>query len=246
MILLFDLGNSRAKWVTWADGSYVQGGVVEQGDPGLEVQLRQQLRAIAAPNHILIASVAGPQMAAAVQRVTRSCFEREPKHLQAMARQCGVQNAYADPERMGVDRWLAMLAAWNRYRCPVCVLDLGTAVTVDVIAADGRHLGGLIAPGIALAQSMLQARTAGIRDAGQVASAALGQSTGACVANGCLLSVVGTLRMALELMERECGTGGVLVATGGGAPQIVPFLQAPCEHIPNLIFDGMLLAGKDQ
>lgn len=246
MILLFDLGNSRAKWACWTGDEYAQGGVVDQGDAEWQAQLQQQLHVLTAPDRILVASVAGKPVLAAVQRIARSLWGREPYLLWPKVFQCGVRNAYADPGQMGVDRWLAILAAWHRFQRAVCVLDIGTAATVDVVAADGRHVGGLIAPGLALSQAVLQARTAGIQSAGHEAGATLGQSTAACVANGCLLSVIGTIRGALELMERECGAGGVLVATGGEAPRILPFLPRSCEHVPNLIFDGMLLAGSDQ
>ena len=246
MLLLFDLGNSRAKWTTWSAGQYAQFGTADPGHPDWEMKLQLQLHGIAAPDRTLLASVAGEQVLAVVQRLTRSLWKQEPVQLQSQASQCGVRNAYAEPARMGVDRWLAMLAAWNRFQRAVCIFDIGTAVTADIVAADGRHLGGLIAPGIALSQSVLQSQTAGVRHANSVARDVLGQDTGTCVANGCLLSVVGTLRMALELMERECGVGGALVATGGDAPGILPFLPASCVHVPTLVFDGMVLAAGDQ
>ncbi len=245
MMLLFDLGNSRAKWATWSADRYAQTGSVDPCCPGWELQLQQQLHGIATPERILVASVGDSRILAAVLDMTSSRWGQEPIQLQPQALQCGVRSAYAEPAQMGVDRWLAMLAAWNRFQCPVCVFDIGTAVTADVVAADGRHLGGLIAPGIALSQSMLQTNTAGIRQVNPEADVTLGQSTGACVANGCLLGVVGTLRMALELMERECGPGGAAVATGGDALRVLPFLPDSCAHIPNLVFDGMLLAARD-
>ncbi len=246
MTLLFDLGNSRTKWAIWSAGGYAQTGSVAAGGREWETQLEQQLRGIPAPGQILVASVAGVQVLEAVLRITRSLWHQEPVRLQTQALQCGVRNAYAEPAQLGADRWLAMLAAWNRFHSPVCVIDIGTAVTADVVAADGRHLGGIIAPGIALSRSVLQTQTAGIRHADAEGRAALGQSTGACVANGSLLSVIGALRMALELMERECGAGGQLVATGGDAGRILQFLPPACVHVPNLVFDGMLLAAGGQ
>jgi type III pantothenate kinase len=246
MLLLFDIGNSRAKWATWSSGRYVQTGSVDPDGREWDMQLQQQLRGMAAPDRILVASVAGVQLVDVLQRMTRSLWDQEPVRLQPQALQCGVRNAYAEPDHMGVDRWLAMLAAWNRFHNALCVIDIGTAVTADVVAADGRHLGGIIAPGIALSQSALQTQTAGIRHADAEGRAALGQSTGACVANGCLLSVVGVLHMTLELMERECGAGGVVVVTGGDAPRILPFLPDTCTHVPTLVFDGMLLAAGAQ
>jgi len=245
MMLLFDLGNSRAKWTSWSTGGYAHSGAVDCGDHEWEVQLQQQLQDIAVPDRILAASVGNGQVLAAVQRLTRTRWNQEPTRLHSRAQQCGVRSAYAEPAQMGVDRWLAMLAAWNRFQRAVCVLDLGTAVTADVVTADGRHLGGVIAPGIALSQAALRQRTAAIGQADPRAGAALGQSTGACVANGCLLSVIGTVRMAQELMEQQCGSGGVLVVTGGDAPRVLPFLPESCVHVQTLLFDGMLLAAGD-
>jgi len=246
MPLLFDIGNSRAKWASWSSGRYGQTGSVDPGGRDWVMQLQQQLRGLPAPDRILVASVAGVQVVEELQRVTRSLWGQEPVRLQPQALQCGVRNAYAEPAQMGVDRWLAMLAAWNRFHNAVCVFDIGTAVTADVVAADGQHLGGIIAPGIALSQSVLQAQTAGIRHADAEGRAALGQSTGACVSNGCLLSVAGVLHMTLELMERECGAGGAVVVTGGDAPRILPFLPDSSAHVPTLVFDGMLLVAEAQ
>ena len=63
---------------------------------------------------------------------------------------CGLRNGYRDPAQLGVDRWLAMCAAWQQFPGSLCVVDAGTAVTIDVVAADGAHSGGLILPGVCL------------------------------------------------------------------------------------------------
>jgi len=246
MPLLFDMGNSRAKWASWSSGRYGKTGSVDPGGGDWVTHLQQQLCGLAAPDRILVANVAGVQVAEELQRVTRSLWGQDPDRLQPQSLQCGVRNAYAEPAQMGVDRWLAILAAWNRVHSAVCVFDIGTAVTADIVAADGQHMGGIIAPGIALSQSVLQARTAGIRHADGEGRAAPGKSTGACVANGCLLSVAGVLHMTLELMERECGAGGAVVVTGGDATRVLPLLPDSCAHVPTLVFDGMLLAAGAQ
>ncbi len=245
MILLIDLGNSRGKWATWSGDLYSQQGAVDRHAAEWEGQLRRHFQALATPDQNLLASVADTEVGATTRNIIGSLWGREPVQLLTRARQCGVHNAYSEPGQMGVDRWLAMLAAWNRFQCAVCVVDIGTAMTVDMVTAEGRHLGGLITPGSALSESVLHANTAGIRQADPEASLGLGQSTGACVANGSLISMLGMLRIALELMECECGAGGKLVVTGGDASRMLPFLPPSSVHIPNLVFDGMLLAGKD-
>lgn len=198
---------------------------------------------MAAPRRCLVASVAGAGATVAVRQVASLLWGLGVEEARTQEFQCGVRNAYADFSQLGVDRWLAMLAAWNRFRRAVCVLDLGSAATVDVISAHGRHLGGLIAPGLTMARSLLLDETSGIRSAGDHPAAGLGTSTGDCVANGCLLGIVGLVRSALALMERECGPGGVLVAGGGDAPRVLPHLGVPYEHVPTLVFDGLLCAG---
>ncbi|MBI1732715.1 MAG: type III pantothenate kinase [Gammaproteobacteria bacterium] len=243
MILLFDLGNSRAKWATWAEAGYAHAGSTANGGSDFADSIMRQLRPLAAPDRAVAANVAGPRAISAVREAAQSLWRLPVEELRPQGYQCGVRSAYSEPAQIGVDRWLAMLAAWNRFRRAVCVLDLGTAATADVVAADGRHLGGLIAPGFSMSQSLLLEQTAAIGAAGSNPGPVFGRSTGDCVANGCLLSVIGLARSALELMERECGAGGVLVATGGEAPRILPYLPVPHNHVPTLVFDGMLLAG---
>jgi type III pantothenate kinase len=240
MILLFDLGNSRAKWAAWAAGNYVHAGSVPMDGNHLADRLQEQLAAVAAPDRCLAASVSGavPVARRAVDRLWGLAVEE----LESRAFQCGVRNAYADPAQLGVDRWLAMLAAWNRHRRAVCVLGLGTAATVDVINAEGVHLGGLIAPGLSLSRSVLVERTRGIHAAGANPVPELGKSTAECAANGCLLAVTGLVQSSLAILDRACGQGGLLVACGGDAAQVIPHLGVPCEHVPTLVFDGMLLA----
>ena len=71
---------------------------------------------------------------------------------------CGVTNGYDDWQKLGVDRWLAMLAAYHAKPLACCVVDCGTAVTVDMLNDKGQHLGGYIVPGIDKLQHSLPAQ----------------------------------------------------------------------------------------
>lgn len=245
MVALFDLGNSRAKWTARDVAGVARAGALSLGDAGFDTALRAQLRDLPAADRVLVASVAGAHTLALVQEVVRELWSVDCVVLQAQAEQCGVRNAYRQPAQMGVDRWLAMIAAWNRWRRPVCVVDAGTAVTVDVVAADGCHRGGLIVPGIELACGLLESGTAGIRAGDSLPAAALGDSTASCVANGALLGVLGMVQMALGIMGAVCGGDGVLVVTGGSAHALLPQLPQDARHVPDLVFEGMELVDRE-
>ena len=81
------------------------------------------------------------------QEILDPQLKEAPRFVTTAHAQFGVRCAYADPARLGVDRWVAVLAAYHAAHGAACVLDAGTAVTFDAVAADGRHLGGLIFPG---------------------------------------------------------------------------------------------------
>ena len=119
MILQLDIGNTRLKW-RLVDGTNVvdAGAIVRDGSLGLP-SLAQ------APGQVWIASVAGEEQEAALRREFTGLdvwFARSGEQA------CGVRNSYAQPQRMGVDRWLAMLAAWNQAGDEVCVVDAGLSL----------------------------------------------------------------------------------------------------------------------
>src|SRR5699024_8726538 len=98
---------------------------------------------------------------------------------------CGVRNAYAQPETLGVDRFLSMVAAYADGHAPCVLVSCGTALVLDALAAGGRHLGGLIAPGATLMQQSVLGATAQVRpqSPGQLTDVAT--STGDAVVSGC-------------------------------------------------------------
>src|SRR3546814_17254315 len=90
-----------------------------------------------------------------MREAVRSQLVQIPNFARSSAGWHGLRNAYREPERLGVDRWLAMIAAWHTHRGAACIANAGTALTVDVIDAQGQHLGGIIAAGRAEQQSAI-------------------------------------------------------------------------------------------
>ena len=159
----------------------------------------------------------------------------------------GVTNAYTDFTQLGVDRWLALLAAWTTHRRPTCIVDCGTAVTIDGLDGQGRHLGGLIVPGFDLMQRLLIERTQGISVSGAGTPAAdFGRSTGECVRNGAAVALAALIDRAAAWMSERHGDDLCHIITGGAAGQVLPLLQQRFELDADLVFRGLAVLAEDR
>jgi type III pantothenate kinase len=124
--------------------------------------------------------------------------------------------AYNEVERLGVDRWLAMLAVWCEKKTPTCVVDLGTAITADYVSSEGVHLGGYIIPGFLLMKQSLGNNTACVGFGSNGKGVDPGSVTEACVDNGINRLVRSFLKDLLQA-EPACHS---LVVTGGDSSRL--------------------------
>ena len=106
--------------------------------------------------------------------------------IQAQPEQLGVKHCYAQPETLGADRWAALIAVRGLTKTNACIVDCGTAVTVDALAANGEFRGGAIFPGLQLLRASLLRGTGGIHAAEGKSDSAFGCSTPDAVAAGTL------------------------------------------------------------
>ena len=122
-------------------------------------------------DRVLVSNVSGPRMADIVRAAVAQAWQVEPEFVTSSATAGGVRNAYRQPQQLGVDRWLAIIGAHAIEHAAVCVVSVGTALTIDGVAADGRHLGGVIVPGPDLMLSSLLRNTSDIAQRAQQGSA---------------------------------------------------------------------------
>lgn len=232
-MLLLDIGNTRLKWARFEAGQLQPGGAVAHGgDPAAALAALD----LAAPTAIRIASVTGPDNERAVEQLCRSRWQQSARFARAERECSGLRNGYAQPQRLGVDRWMAMLAAWTTERSACVVVDAGTALTVDVIDAQGQHLGGLIAAGLHTSeQAVLGATRFPTRAQALIPHDGLGQDTEACVRQGAMLSVLGAI-------DRACASAPTAqgLITGGDAQTLLPFLGGSWRLRPDLVLEGLL------
>lgn len=243
MILLLDAGNSRLKWAMLRNGHFEHGGSLEQSSEAIKEFASAAWGHLDAPEAVLVANVAGEPLRRALNSWIKRRWKLTPEYVVASAEQFGIRNAYSEPERLGVDRWLALLAARELFTGALCVVDCGTALTVDVLAQDDRHLGGLISPGMQLMRDALTARAEGIR--GQIDQAThaqvtlLGTDTGSAVAGGTLYAEVAFIDRIFADLRAELGPKLRCVITGGDAQRLQPLLACDTHYEADLVLLGL-------
>jgi type III pantothenate kinase len=243
MILLIDVGNTRLKWA-WLDST----GLSDQRT-AVHRKAKRALWTAALfesdrkPSRILVCNVAGPVMARTIARLAKKKFRVRVEFVTAAARFNDLTNGYLDPGLLGADRWLALIGAWTRERSALCVVDVGTTVTVDSVDAEGRHLGGLIAPGIQMMRESLMRKTSDIARAAEHSTPSLAgilaNNTVGAVSRGAVFALAGLADRAAEFIEQSTGSKPKLLVTGGDAGMITGIMRSRAEIVPDLVLRGL-------
>jgi type III pantothenate kinase len=259
VILLVDVGNTRVKWALGQGGELTDAGVAEHLADGLAATLESAWARLRKPLRIVACNVAGETAAGILTGWALGRWGVTPEFIGATESACGLRNGYSEPARLGADRWAAMVGAWSLRGGPLCVVDCGTAVTVDVVSAEGEHLGGLILPGLVLMRRALTEGTAGVRTAGasdpgaptgppigEADVALLARTTAGAVAGGTLYALVATLDRVVADLAPEVGGGDLRrIITGGDAPVVLPLLAGQWAHRPDLVLWGLRALGAE-
>jgi type III pantothenate kinase len=239
--LLIDLGNSRVKWL-WSRGVELDLESAGQGDLAAFEQACRARGAVR-PSRVLVSSVAGEERTTRVVDCCVGLWGLRPTLLVAQAESRGVRNGYAEPARLGVDRWLAIVGAVHHHGKPVVVWDLGTAATLDVVDETGQHLGGWILPGPTTMLESLGRRTAlpPTPQWDRFATVEPCRNTADAIRAGVLGAQVGALQRFLGRVAGRIGQTPQLVITGGAAPGVTQWLDIDFAEDPWLVFRGMAI-----
>jgi type III pantothenate kinase len=244
MKLLVDFGNTRLKWALWGNGRRAMGGVFVHGDTTLEAALSSNWTALSKPDAILVASVVGAGLENELRQLLEAHFDRAPEFVRSPAEAIGIVNSYAEPERLGVDRFLALAALHDLAPRAQILVSCGTALTLDALSADGRHLGGLIAPSPTLMRRALGSATARVGDhAGQLVEIAT--NTADAAYSGCVLSSVALIQRFRSQVEQRIGMPFSVVGDGGGLDEWLP-LMPDVERGRDLVLRGLAMWSERQ
>jgi len=233
--LLVDAGNSFVKWAI--DNGRVLGNGGSASTDTLD--LRASWAQLPVPDAVCVSSVACEEIRKAISNHCAQAWQLDAQFIQSMSQQLGVTNCYAQPTRLGSDRWAALIGARALYQCPLAVIDCGTAVTIDAMNSDGEFIGGVIFPGMDLMRHSLQDRTQYINEIESTHLNVFGSSTGECVRAGAEFAVVGGLDRVLQEFMNEFGEQMKVLLTGGQAQRVQQLLNKSVILIPDLVLQGL-------
>jgi type III pantothenate kinase len=194
--------------------------------------------------NVMVSNVAGEQVADELTRFVRRHFDLDARFCRSERAACGITNGYRQPRKLGVDRWAAMIGARAASKAALCIVDAGSAITIDGLDRHGLHLGGQIIPGLRLMAQALQRDTSGMRDlrirTGDPGSgmALFAGGTEDAVRAGAINAVCGAIERALKIL-RAGGLRPRVFLTGGGAAPILRALDINVSHRPNLVLEGL-------
>jgi len=227
MRILVDIGNSRCKSAFEDENGLHPLETFAWRDVFLHEMLEEiWLKPLAGrvPVSVHVSNVAGSGLLPNMNAFCCSNFGFQPVEVKSQAEFNGLKNGYPDPSSFGVDRWVAMVGARSQFDGALCVIDSGTATTVDLINAEGQHLGGAILPGIYTMRRSLGKYTS--------------NNTAGGIAGGTGYAAVGAMdRMVYE--AEQLVSPLTTVVTGGDAETLESMMHSTVVRDPLLVLRGV-------
>ena len=261
-ILLVDIGNTRVKWASFVrarvgrmkatahkewGGERIARHVVgasarrasKPSGPAASGRLQDAHRL----ERIVVVSVAGARIDRAFAAEARRRFGIVPEFFRSSRRAGGVTTMYAEPWRLGADRLVSAIGALHlsKHR-PVCVVSVGTTMTLDFVDGSGRHRGGAIVPAPDLMIDSLLWGTHGIRRRARGGGGGRGlfaRSTRSAIGEGARYAAAAVADRAVLEARALVGQSPLVLLTGGAAPQIARLIRARHRYVPDLVLQGL-------
>ncbi len=236
--LLLDLGNSRWKAAVDEGGklSHVVIGEYDHAAPLLDWLDRHRARLAS----VYLSSVSSALSTRHITDLVTQVLGLPVVRVSANDAMPNVVNGYRKPEQLGIDRLLAMVAARSLTEQPLCVVDAGTAATVDFVDRNGQHLGGFILPGAKMFRDCLLANTSIPRDSEFDTAATLGRDTPTAVGLAGRYAVAGIVEHFVRGSAALFPGESVQTFVGGGdADELLSLMPSPCTKLDHLVLRGL-------
>jgi len=250
--LVIDIGNTRLKWAQYSHASrhaQMLAHGVEFLD-NIERLSEGAWRDLVPPVSMLGCNVAGEAIRRRVEE-QMEIWNLHPRWVVASEKESGLKNGYDFPSRLGPDRWVAMIGAWHHMRldnvspCPLVLVMVGTAVTVEAVDEHGHFMGGLILPGHGIMLKALESGTAGLHvPTGEVCM--FPTNTSDALTSGGTFAIAGAVERMVQHVLQHSGKMPDCVMTGGAGWKMAPSMTRPFILVENLIFDGLLQIADDR
>lgn len=238
MKLLVDIGNTRIKWAVEVNGVVEKSSAINHQPTYLE-QIQQIWSKIESPEILAISSVSNQQIVDQLLTLAKILWPNVSCVIaKSTAQAFAVTSGYKEAGKLGVDRWMGLIALRHYYPGDSCLIDCGTAITIDVLNKQGLHLGGLISPGIQLMKQSLFQGTENLSYVNQEFSVGLSDTTDSAIFSGTLLAAVGLIEKVITEFAKEYQT---IVLTGGDAVLLSKYLNYKVFIEQDFILKGLAL-----
>jgi type III pantothenate kinase len=241
-MLCIDVGNTRIKWCVWQGNQMQHKAVVEYESTQL-IDLLEQSFSRLEPQDVVVSCVASLQVNEIIALWFSRAWQRQVYFVGSKKQQLGVINSYKNEQQMGVDRWVAMLAAFHRHQSAVFVIDCGTAITLDLVDDAGAHLGGLILPGLNMMRQSLYQGANGIQSQ-QGNEVLFASNTQDAVSGGCFHLLISGLKGLYQQYRKQIKGRMVCVITGGDGEKVAKHMECDCQFEADLILYGLRLIAE--
>ena len=246
MLLLVDIGNTRVKWARLADGRMGK----QQAAANADWDVRDYARRVIGrtwsgqEDRIIVSSVAGKEINGLLAAAAAEAGAPSPEFVTSVRSAAGITTEYLDPWRLGVDRFVGAIGARHLASGePVCVVNVGTAITIDLVDGGGRHHGGAIVPGPVLMMTSLLTQTNGIRRRAtggpSGVSGLFARTTRTAIGEGARYAAAAIVDRAIEEARIQLGKRPLVLLTGGGSTDIKPLIRNSAVSLPDLVLHGL-------
>ena len=240
-MILVDVGNTRIKWARHHAGKLEKMHAIVHIEQDIKPLLLTAWQHLPRPDCIYLACVGPQDIKQQLIQLAKQIWPDIKLHetyTQKYAQ--GVENAYPKHTKLGVDRWLAMLAAYHYHSAPVCIVSCGSALTLDMVDKQGQHLGGMIMPGLSLMRQSLSRGTANLKACSEHYSPGLANDTEAAIYNGCLSAIKGFIEQGLAQYQQPA----TVILTGGDAGFLATGLNLTAVIDAHLVLKGLALVAQ--
>jgi type III pantothenate kinase len=263
LYLVFDLGNTRLKWAAvestqnitdrnkklWAYSGSISNTSFKS--PELRAELADYIsKTMPKPDAIGFCCVAGDSALANLRSLFPEWQDLDWKQLTGNSSYEGMRTLYQDPNKLGADRWAALIGARALSNTNSLVVNAGTATTIDLLGGNGVHYGGWILPGLGLMQESLQNNTAqlplAIRSSAAKTQVGFGKTTDQAITGGCDAAQIGAILRAVFLakemnhpVDRIWLDGGNAKILANEIKQFPELAALPIESIEGLVLRGL-------
>jgi type III pantothenate kinase len=242
MLLVVDVGNTQTHFGVYGDGEQFEHWRFATVRESTRDELAAVLSNLLALRGLRFGDVDGAIVSSTVPQLSDEWRETAKRYLEAEmlvvgpTLRTGMPIRMDNPHEVGADRLVNAVAAYERVRGACVVVDFGTAITYDVVSAAGEYLGGIITPGAEISIDALYERAAKLPKVELAQPRSLiGKSTVDAMRSGIVYGFASQVDGIVRRLRAELGADTTVIATGGLAPLLVPFVREAIHEVDELL-----------